>query len=85
MNIKKWILTLVFMAIMVSAIGCSSSSSAKSQDGTYLESVDEYNKFSVMKLVDKDSGCKFLVTREFNRSQMTVTQIYNSSGNPICD
>ena len=63
---KKYKKTKIFLSILslltVFFVGCSSSKTeADSENATYLESVDKYNTFNAIKLVDKETGCKYLV------------------------
>jgi uncharacterized protein YceK len=78
--IKKILFSMVIVLILVS---CSSVTASK-DTATYLESVDENGIFEYIKLVDKETGCKYLVVAYAGGGRSSVTQMLNKDGRPLC-
>lgn len=77
------ILTLVLVA-------CDAKDSkADSDNKTFIESVDEYNTFTIIKIVDRETGCKFFITNKNQNAGSTQPsapiQILDKSGMPVCN
>lgn len=81
---KKTLGILALATILV--VGCSSTESkADGENATYLESVDEYNTFTAIKMVDKETGCKYMVVTGNGTHRPNVTQMLGKDGQPVCE
>lgn len=80
---KRYGLVVVVLIALIT-VGCTSQSGASGEGETYIESIDEFKQFNAMKLVDKETGCKYLFTRNFSSGQNTMTQMLKSDGKPLC-
>lgn len=82
---KKILYAIILSLILV--VGCSTQSKADTESATYIESVDEYNTFTSIKLVDKETGCKYLVTNTSNGAtgRPSTVQMLGKDGLPVCD
>jgi hypothetical protein len=78
---KKMMIAILFCLLIAS---CSSSVTAKRDSATYLESVDENGMFDYIKLVDKETGCKYLVVEATGTSRASVIQMLGKNGLPLC-
>lgn len=81
---KKIAIAITALLVMT-LLGCINQTGANSDSETYIESVDEYKQFNAMKLVDKETGCKYLFTRNFSSSHSTMTQMLDVNGKPLCN
>lgn len=76
---------LLSLAALMLVVGCSGATAKdKKEKATYLESVDEYGTYLAHKLVDKDSGCKYLIIKNEYDGVTSITQMLGEDGMPIC-
>jgi outer membrane lipoprotein-sorting protein len=80
---KKILIALLSLSMLVA---CTSANAKDAKEmATYLESVDDYNTFQVIKLVDKETRCKYVVVNYSGRSTPSVIQMLNQDGKPLCN
>lgn len=78
---KKILIAIISLMLVVA---CSSATASEDkQTATYIESVDKYNTFEAIKIVDKESGCKYLMTNSGSYKQSLV-QMLDRDGKPLC-
>ncbi|EJW13963.1 hypothetical protein M5X02_32285 [Paenibacillus alvei] len=82
--LKKVLLSFLSLVVIV---GCSGATvKGDEEKATYIESVDEYNTFTALKVVDKETGCKYLIinTPHNNSNYPMGMQMYGADGLPVC-
>lgn len=77
---KKKIIFLSIFTILL--VGCVSNANADNEKATHLESVDEYRTFTAVKIVDKETGCKYLLTQGDRKAGLV--QMLDKDGKPLC-
>jgi uncharacterized protein YceK len=77
---------IVTLIILLTLITACSSVNAKKDTATYLESVDENSTFEAVKLVDKESGCKYLLILSdgYGGKTSSLTQMRDRNDKPLC-
>lgn len=63
MKKKLGIVVLIVAAFIGGCGAANEKTQAESDKATYIESIDEFNSFDAITLVEKESGCKFLVLK----------------------
>jgi uncharacterized protein YceK len=78
---------IVIAGLLLAGCAGASMDSAKAdkEKATYIESADEYNSFYMYKVVDKETGCKYLMTKDMNRSNVTMVQMRDENDKPLCE
>lgn len=78
---KKIIFAISLLVVIL--VACSQTSNADKEKATYLESVDKYKTFTAIKIVDKETGCKYLYTDDSRKAGLV--QMMDENGFPVCD
>lgn len=79
-----------FILIILAAflIGCSLDNKASAGDEhfSYYESVDKKStNSSILKLVDKETGCRYLIVKSTSNGFTSTVQMLGKDGLPVCD
>ncbi len=80
----KKVLSLLSVALVLVACGTSGTNASDNNTGTYIENSDKYNSFYAYKIVDKETGCKYLMTKNKSNGYNSLVQMLNSDGSPLC-
>jgi uncharacterized membrane protein len=80
--LKKVLMSIVIIAILTSC----TSATANKDTATYFESVDnQSNSFEIIKLVDKETGCKYLLINDSGSySGQAIVQMRDKNDKPLC-
>lgn len=86
MKNKKFILAIGSLVLLLAG-SCSSTTVTAKNDrpsGMYFESNDNIDGFEVIKAVDVETGCKYLIVNSTINSRQIMQQMRGSDDKPLC-
>lgn len=84
MKNKKFVMAIGALILLLN--GSCSSATAKNDRpaGMYFESNDNIDGFEVIKAVDVESGCKYLIINSTINSRQVMQQMRDANDKPLC-
>lgn len=78
--------TLIALSALLLGCTMNNKADAGSEQFSYYESVDNKSaNSSILKLVDKETGCKYLIVKSTSNGYTSTVQMMGADGLPVCD